>query len=230
MSANDDQFARSCEMFRDYLSASYPLNNLTYDAWCAADANDKAVLLYVKFYSSITLAWYNAITSRSIAYVTPDEGVSTVLQYLEKNVAYIQEDEERYNSNYIYRVAYNCLGCLPRSLKAKLRDACVISNEIIEDDMLINLWDLSPTEDPDPETQQLFDAIWDIIHHMGPKAEKVVNHLINPTDSLGRISPLAKSYDSDALADVTVSTQEFADIVAELKIRLAPYKNVFQTI
>lgn len=231
MSADNDQFARSCKMFRDYLSkCNYPINNLTYYQWCNADVEDQAVLLFVRFYNSVTLAWYTAITSRDIAYVESAEGVSTVLQYLMKNVPLIKQHPGRFNSNYIYRVCYNCLGCLPRVLKAQLRDSSEIPNEIYEDDMLINLWDLAPAEDEDPEILEIKSAIWDIIHHMGPKAEKVVNHLINPSDSLDKTSPLSKEYHKDALAEVSVTEQEFADILEELRVRLAPFKGAFQTI
>lgn len=227
-SANNYQFIQTRNMFREYLSG-YP-TPLTYDAWKNAEEDDKAALLYITFYQEVTLAWCNAITSRGISYVTQEDGVSTVLQYLMKNVNLIMADSNRYSSKYIYRVCYNCIGCLPRVASEKMRDSSDISNIYIDGDIEVNLWDLVPSEDDDLETCQTKEAIWNIIRHMGPKAEKVVNHLINPTDTIGRVPSMSKERATDRLADIIVSESEYAEIIRELKIRLAPYKDVLLSI
>ena len=227
MSANNYQFTQTRDMFLEYLSG-YP-KNPTFEEWNSADAEDKAALLYVKFYPEITLAWYNAITFRGITFVDQDDGVSIVLQYLMKNVDKISASPNKYSSDYIYRVAYNCIGCLPRSVSGKVRAEIEISNEYIDGDILVNLWDLVPSEDDDLETQQTKEVIWNIIRHMGPKAEKVVNHLINPKDTIHKLSITATDYDMDRLADVSVSTKEYHKILNELKIKLAPYKDLLIT-
>ena len=95
-------------------------------------------------------------------------------------------------------------------------------NEYKEDDVDVNLWDLVPSTDEDFETQELKESIWEIIRKMGPKAEKVANHLINGTDSLNKLSSSSKEYTSDRLADVTVSASEYEAILNELKVALAP--------
>lgn len=223
MAVNNYQFIQTFEMFRDYLS-DYP-KDLTYDDWNKADAEDKAVLLYVHFFKEVTLAWYNAIVSRNISYVTQEDAISIVLQYLMKNVSKIMEDESKYASNYIYRVCYNCIGCLPRPGVEKMRDACVISNEYVEGDVAVDFFDLVPSKDDDPETIEIKEAIWEVIRHMGPKAEKVVNHIINPKDTLKRVTKNSAAGKMDRLADISVSEEEYAEIVAELKIKLAPYKD-----
>ena len=227
-SATNYQFIQTRNMFRDYLSG-YP-TPLTYEDWKNAEEDDKAALLYVTFYQEVTLAWSTAITSRDIAYVTAEDAVSTVLQYLMKNVSLIMNDPTRYSAKYIYRVCYNCIGCLPRAGCEKMRNASDISNIYVEDDVEVNLWDLVPSEDDDLETLQTKEAIWNIIHHMGSKAEKVVNHLINPSDTVGRVPNKAKERATDRLADVAVSDSEYDEILAELRIRLAPYKNIFNII
>lgn len=219
MSANNSQFIQTRKMFRDYLSG-YP-EHPTYDEWKNADADDQVALLYVHFYQEITLAWYNAIVSRDIAYVTQEDGVSTVLQYLMYNVSILKAYPERYNSKYFYRVAYNCIGCLPR-VKREQAWNDVIPNEYTEDDIEVNLWDLVPSEDEDLETQELKESIWEIIHRMGPKAEKVANSLINPGDSLDKISHHAKEYSKDSLGDISVSAEEYEIIIAEFKSKLVP--------
>ena len=229
-SANNYQFIQTRKMFREYLSG-YP-KNPTYEEWINAEDEDKASLLYVTFYQEITLAWYNAVVSRGIVYVSQEDGVSTVLQYLMKNVEKIAADPQRYTSKYIYQVCYNCLFSLSSTRTSDIqRSSCEISNEYVNpaDNIAVNLWDLVPSEDEDMETQQTKEAIWNIIRHMGPKAEKVVNHLINPADTLRRVSTKSTERNSDRLRDISVSEAEYAAIIAELRIKLAPYKDALLT-
>ena len=225
MSANNSQFVQTRNMFRDYLSGYS--KDLSYTEWKSADVDDKAALLYIKFYQEITLAWCNAVVSRNIVYVSQEDGVSTVLQYLMKNVSVIEADEERYSPKYIYKVCYNCLLSLWKTRGTDMqRCSAEISNEYVEGGVSVNLWDLVPSEDDDVETQETKEAIWNVIRHMGPKAEKVVNHLINPGDTLHRISQSSSERPTDRLADVSVTISEYEEIVEELKVRLAPFKDV----
>jgi len=228
MSANNYQFIQTRNMFRDYLSG-YP-KNPTFEEWNQAPEQDKAALLYVTFYQEITLAWHNAMTSFGIVYVTQEDGVSTVLQYLMKNVEKISEDEARYSPKYIYRVCYNCILNLWKTRGTDMqRSTAEISNEYTEGDVIVNLWDLVPSEDEDYETQQTKEAVWNIIRHMGPKAEKVVNHLINPSDTLHRVSLNSSEGKLDRLAEISVTKAEFDEIIAELRIKLAPYRDLLYT-
>ena len=144
-----------------------------------------------------------------------------------KNVDKISKDSKRYTAEYIYQVCYNCLLSLWRTRNTeRLRCSCEISNEYAEDGVSVNLWDLVPAEDDDIETQQTKEAVWTIIRHMGPKAEKVVNHIINPGDTLHKISQSSSERPLDRLADVSVSKKEYDEIVEELRVRLAPYKDL----
>lgn len=238
-SANNSQFVQTKNMFKDYLSG-YP-KHPTFEEWNNASEDDKAALLYVTFFQEITLAWYNAVTSNGIVYVTQEDGVSTVIQYLMKNVEKISQDSERYTPKYIYQVCYNCLLSLWRTRGTDMqRCAAEVSPdyEIAENSLhgnnaksgVVNLWDLVPSEDEDLETQQTKEAIWNIIRHMGPKAEKVVNHLINPSDTLHKVSSKSSERPIDRLADVSVTKTEYEEILAELRIKLAPFKDVLLTI
>lgn len=228
MSANNSQFIQTRNMFRDYLSG-YP-KDLTYDAWKNAEPEDQAALLYITFYQEITLAWCNAVVSRKVVHVTQEDGVSTVLQYLMKNVDKILEDEKRYSQRYVYTVCYNCLLSLWRTRGADMqRSSLEIPNEYTEGDVSVNLWDLVPSEDDDLETQETKEAVWNIIRHMGPKAEKVVNNLINPGDSLHKISKSSSERPIDRLADVSVSSAEYDAILEELRTKLLPFKDILFT-
>lgn len=224
MSAHNSQFIQTRDLFREYLSGYFTKGNtLTFDQWKNADAEDQAALLFVVFYQEITLAWYDAIVSRDIVYVEQDDGVSVVLEKLMKNVPKILADPKRYDPKYIYRVSYNCIGCLPRPVGAKARAASEMSNEYTEDDITMDLFDFVPTPEADYDTQETLEAMWDIIQHMGLKAEKVANHLITG-DSLLRVNKNSTERSIDRLADVTVSPSEFKSIVAELKVKLAPFR------
>ena len=241
MSANNGQFVQTKKLFREYLSG-YP-KNPTFEEWRDANPDDKAALLFVTFYQEITCAWYNAVVSKQIVYISQEDGVSTVLQYLLKNVAYISEDSKRYTPEYIYTVAYKCLLSLWQTRKTeKYRSEVECSNDFTEacysgrstnthgGSITVDIFDLIPSEDEDYETQQIKEAIWNVIHHMGPKAEKVVNHLINPKDTVHRIATSSSERPIDRLADVSVSKAEYNEILEELKVKLAPYKDVLFTL
>ena len=226
MSANNYQFIQTRNMFRDYLSG-YP-KNPTFEEWNTADEEDKASLLYVTFYQEITLAWYKVITVPGVVYVSQEDGVSTVLQYLVKNVSKISEDSARYTPGYIYLVCYNCLNSLVLTRTTdRLRSSieCGLDGPHINDGehSKLDLLSVIPGTSPDFESEVLVDEIWNIIRHMGPKAEKVVNHLINPTDTLRKVRAKSKERESDRLADVSVTKDEYDEIIKELRTQLYPY-------
>lgn len=225
MSVSNYQFIQTRNMFREYLSRYS--KNPSYYEWKNADPDDKASLLFVTFFKEITLAWDKAVVSCGIVYISQDDAVSTVLQYLMKNVSKINSDENRYTANYIYQICYNCLLSLWRTRGTeRQRCGCEISNEYTEGGVAVNLWDLVPSEDDDIETKQTKEAFWTVIHHMGPKAEKVVNHIINPDDTLHKISQSSSERPIDRLADVSVSKKEYEEIIAELRVQLMPYKDL----
>lgn len=102
-----DAFAKTKEMFMKAVPFNYPIS---YDTWLSVRDSHKAAVLYVNFYKEICLAWFKAKAD-----FTPDEdGVSTIMQYLIKNVPVIIDDPKRFSPQYIYKVAYNSMGCLRR--------------------------------------------------------------------------------------------------------------------
>ncbi|MCM1226148.1 MAG: hypothetical protein NC320_01825 [Clostridium sp.] len=105
-----NQFVETRNLFANTLCAVCVECPITYDKWLAIGNDLKAAALFVNFYDEITLAW-----SKAKSEFTPDEnGVSTVMQYLIKNVPIIMSDPKKYDPKYIYRVAYNSMGCLRR--------------------------------------------------------------------------------------------------------------------
>lgn len=199
---------------------------LTYDAWANAEADYKAVLLFVNFFDQIELAWYNERYSYGPA--RDDDAVSEVMQYLMKNVAKIEADPKRFTARYIYRVAANCISCVGASQVEINRNTLEVCNEVTSDDgSVVNLYDLEPSRDESYEVAQAREAISAIIDKMGLKAQKVVNKLINPDDSLAvnRVKGTG-----DKLQDVTVSKKEYEEIVKELRVQLAEYADIFVPI
>lgn len=98
-------FVETKNMFRTATGYTAPL---TFDQWNALPNDYKAAVLFVQFFDQITLAWYKVKSF----YTEDEDGVSTILQYLQKNVPVIEEDSKRFTPTYIYRVAFNCLYCI----------------------------------------------------------------------------------------------------------------------
>lgn len=230
MSLNYSPFISTKQMFREYLVGySFPI---TYATWAEADDEDKAALLFVNFYSQITLAYANVVTKYNADYIISEDAVSNVLGVLIKNSNILTESEDgskRFTPGYFYSVCWGCIFSMVRSIATQKRNEHELSNELSDDDgdVLVNLFDLSPAVDDTYELKQAKEAIWDIIVHMGPKAEKVANHLINSKDTLHKISKSSSEYSSDRLADVSVTSSEYEKIVAALRVQLAPYAEFF---
>lgn len=103
------QFNATNRMFREVLDiTSTPL---TYDQWMEYPEEDKAAVLFVNFFSAILKAWIVCRTPAAIE----EECVSTVIQYLTKNVKKIASDSKRYTPQYIYTVAYNSMYSISQS-------------------------------------------------------------------------------------------------------------------
>lgn len=120
----NNEFTETRKLFLTLLNydSTKPLN---YDQWLAIPDDQKSAALYLNFYEQITLAWEN---TKSF-YTPTSDGVSCVLQYLEKNVSRIKAEPKKYTARYIYRVAFNCLYC---ECHDKLCTRRVYENEVSE--------------------------------------------------------------------------------------------------
>ena len=72
-------FYQTRDMFKEFIGVDTPL---AYSTWMELDPDKKAAALFVNFFDQITLAWYKAKSF----YAVDEDGVSTCLQYLQKNV------------------------------------------------------------------------------------------------------------------------------------------------
>ena len=137
----------------------------------------RAAALYVQFYEQITLAWYKV---RSF-YTPEEDGVSTMLQYLHKNVPIIEADPKRYSSKYIYQVAFNCLYCICHDLiLERERFEREVSNIVPTNDGDVDLFDLVADRDQ-LEAEMMRNKFWNIIYQaVGQKLS--VTEQTDPSD------------------------------------------------
>lgn len=214
------QFQQTKIRFREFANYERPL---TYDEWMAAPDECKAAILYVQFYDQITLAW---MKTKSV-YTDINDGVSEILQYLNKNVEKIKADGKRFTPNYIYRVAYNCLSCLSWN-DPELNHRCrtyqnEVSNIVGYGEDELDLFDTIVDENSETGAQFDFDAnksylvnatkLWDIVESMGKKTKLVVAKLLGE-----------KSYTPKELN--SVSEEETQEIIAELRVKLAGFVGI----
>jgi len=214
-------FDETRNIFISYTNYRRPL---TYEQWHAAPQQHKLALLYVQFYPDIISAW-----SRANAYnFIPDEdGVSIVCQYLEKNVAKIDDDPKRFTASYIYRVAYNCMYCICHDIKGiKDRWDNEIPNITYSGGDEIDLFDTVASSKGSAEDvyehESFEQRFWKVIEDAGLPAEKVLNYLLSgDAADLKKVSKRSKSWATDPLRDVSVSLDEVEAIIADLRVKLA---------
>ncbi len=215
------QFLQTKMRFREFANYERPLS---YEEWMSAPDECKAAILYVQFYDQITLAWMK--TQR--VYADINDGVSEVLQYLNKNVEKIKNDGKRFTPNYIYRVAYNCLSCLSWDDPAvnwrcrTYQNEC--SNVVKYGEDELDLFDTVVDDEDDRDSKFDVDGsraylmnatmLWDTVEEMGHKAKIVVAKL------LGEKSYTPKEFNS-------VTEEETAEIMEELRVRLGKFVSVF---
>lgn len=225
------QFTETYNLYRNALSNySFPLSR---EDWLAAPYEEKAVLLFVNFFPQVEFGWYKGRYRSGLksvqahAYIQEEDAIDTVNQYLMKNVDKIISNPSCYQPGYIYRVVYNCITCMNLVQRDLTRSQVETSNnsENGEGDA-IDLFDFVPyTEDP-AEVREAKEALWTLLDKMGPKAQKVANHLITG-DPLTKTSKRNKEYAKDALADVEVSQDEADEIVETLMYNLGRYGYAF---
>lgn len=212
-------FNSTRNLFIEYTNYSEPL---TFEQWASRPTDQKAAILYVQFFEQITLAWYK---TKSF-FVVEEDGVSTVLQYLVKNVPVILAEPKRFTANYIYRVAYNCLYCISHDIKRDIeRWELEVPNIMLHGEDELDLFD-TVTSDCDMTDELSREYFWAVIEKMGPQAEKVINHLLNG-ESLTKVSKRSKSYATDPLRDVSVSLDEMDAIIDELKAKLSRFRAMY---
>lgn len=196
----------------------------TYEEWMNMPEKSRAAGLYLSFYNEIMTAW-NKVKS---FYTLEEDGVSCILQYLEKNQPIIENDSRKFDPRYVYRVAFNSLYCICHDIKGdRDRWEKETSNIVGYGEDEINLFDnYVGSTSYDPEVERVKENFWQVISVLGDEGAKVVDYLING-GSLYKMNVRSSSYATDRLRDVSVSRRRADEIIEILKILLAPYKDEF---
>lgn len=222
--ANLAAFYESRNMFAELTQFNH---QLSYEEWFNSPRENKAVLLFVNFFSKMTQAWDKA---NRFDYIPGEDGVSTVCQYLEKNVSKIEECPEKYSEAYIYKVAYNCMYCICHDLKSvKDRWDNEASNVVNYQGEELSVFDIAADQKGSAEERYLDDAerreFWNLVEGSDPRCQKVVDYLLShDPKSLKKLSKRNKYYNSDPLREVEVSLEEAEQIVEELREKLSSMK------
>ncbi len=111
------------ETYNHFKAALEDVDCSNYWEWMLISDDLKAVALYVNFYDQITLAWEKT----KKPFIEEENAVSTLMQYLLKNVALIEKSKNRYTPNYMYKVAFNAfypLGRIKRDIDNWVNHAC----------------------------------------------------------------------------------------------------------
>lgn len=209
-----NQFKETLNRFKPAL---VELDYSTYWEWMLIPDDLKAVALYVQFYDAVTLAW----SKTQKPFIEEEAAVSTLMQYLIKNVEIIKQNRNRFTANYLYKVAFNAL----YSLGVIKRDIDYFYNEHVSEYQKIKNRpdDMSEEFDPDNSaySEQSFtdrlmifdiyfhdthdDEIWKIIENCDDDTKRIIEYLLG-----GR--KLGKKLSARIPA-----------VIAELKIKLEKY-------
>lgn len=101
------EFKETYKLFKSALDSATDADYTEVRGWLQLSDELKATALYVAFCPEITIAW-NKIYSM-YPWVDECTAVSTLLQYLMKNVNIIKAHPQRFKPQYIYTVAYKCM-------------------------------------------------------------------------------------------------------------------------
>ncbi len=216
-----NNFAKTRNLYIIYTSYTEPLS---FNQWNMLPDDHKAAVLFVQFYDQITLAWYKL--SNIAPWIPAEDGVSTMCQYLHKNVPIISADSRKFTPNYIYRVAYNCLYCITIDPQ-KLRERAFTETSNIAigpDNVEYDLYDTasSVSAEDEFEDSEYKRQFWQVIEDAGLETQKVVNYLLNG-EGLGKVNKRCKSYKDDPLRDIQVDAERLEEIIADLKRKLARF-------
>lgn len=218
--ANISAFYETKNTFSQYTLYDHPL---TFAEWDARPREQKSALLFVQFYNSIVAAWDSA---NSYNFIAGEDGVSIVCQYLEKNVAKIEENPARFTASYIYRVAYNCMYCICHDLKSvKDRWDNETSAIVIADGSEIDLLEAAPSGEGSAEDVFILDEFrekfWQIVNETGIEAQKVTDYLLSGDPAaLKKVRKNNPAYAVDPLRDVEVSLDKVEEILEQLRQNL----------
>lgn len=209
------EFTVTKNLFADYTGYTKPLS---YAEWMDIPQSHKLAVLFCQFFSQITLAW----SKNECAHITEQDGVETVLQYLNKNVKIIMNHRERFNAAYIYTVCYNCLN----SLYVDVKRTRIYNHEHLlditaeyEEDYLDMFSRETDFDAIDREEQK--KLLWSVIESKGRDAVAVVSELTgHDLNWLIKSDPGKKKRKISKWDFKRISEERKAEILEEIKADL----------
>lgn len=211
-----NQFKETLNRFKPALAE---LDYSTYWEWMLIPDDYKAAALYVQFYDAIALAWSK--TQRP--FIEEETAISTLMQYLIKNVEIIKENRKRFTPNYMYKVAFNAfypLGRIQRDIdyfynehrspigKDSSKNGDSLDN--MDDDNYFYCesvyFERGAVADKYFEERLVDQNIWAIIESCDDDTQRVIEYLLG-----GR--KLGKKLSA-----------KFPAVIAELRIKLGKYR------
>lgn len=179
---NQNQFEATKTMFVSALDGYISGGNISYGEWMGIPDDLKAIALYVQFYDSITLAW----AKTRCTYITDDEEVSVLLQYIQKNVDKIKNDQKRYTGPYMYTVGYKCMGSLRRKSNEQTRynmtSSRYTTNESGEEIDILEKY--VKEDDPEVIDKTIMKDFWASMDKQPKIMQEVIESMVNGTRSL----------------------------------------------
>ena len=180
--------------------------------------NLKAAALYVNFYQEITLAW----KKYQLPHIEEETAVSTVIQYLIKNVDIIENDKRRYTPNYIYQLAKNAIYPLGR-IQCNIEYYRRRCSWYDSDDAIFTLWTLGDMGDNNFEPwcsekvvdntdvldqvieRGYSDAFWEVVRNLNDEESDLIDRIVN-----GRtIGKRLKQREPEILATLRIKFEKF---------------------
>lgn len=187
-----NQFKKTYHMFKDALDG-LNLEYQTYPDWMFIPDEFKVAAIYVRFYREIILAW----SKTEKPFIEEETAISTLMQYLIKNIPLIKLYPKRYIENYLYKVAFNAfypLGRIKRDIENYTRrvstyqriETKFISDEYDEEKSdNIHYINNFISEDPDIYDFEEKQALWSEIEKLNDDEKKALEKYINK-DRIGK--------------------------------------------
>lgn len=208
----------------------YSGNNLTFNKWMKKPDDLKAAFLFINFYKEIKNARFKAIKMK---WVDECKVLSTLFQYLDKNVYRIKDDPKRYTAAYIYQVSYNCMKSTNWDKSAENIYNKEVSLTVQINDSEFDVCDMLldvVSEVPGVLSGiDQFDIVYDyvpdvfvIIRRLGPEYEKLAYSLIT-SQGLRRVSKSNKNRVYNPFSEVSVSKNDIPHMMKVLKYVISEY-------
>lgn len=211
-----NQFKETLNHFKPALTG---FDYSTYWEWMLIPDDYKAAALYVQFYDAITLAW----SKTQKPFIEEENAVSTLMQYLIKNVEIIKLNRKRFTPNYLYKIAFNAfypLGRIQRDIDYFYNEhRCPVRKDSAKNgDSLDNMdadnyfycesvyFERGVVTDEYFEDRFVDHDIWAIIESCDDDTQRVIEYLLG-----GR--KLGKKLSA-----------KFPAVIAELRIKLGKYR------